>query len=164
MRHTMAFRSQLLAGVLGLCIALAPAAAQTARADEGAIHKVMQASWGGSAQRLEVGPVVIVGDHAVAGWTQGARGGRALLARSKPGAWAVAVCGGDGLKDAGVLEQAGISPADARGLAAALVKADAALPKEKRAKFASFEGMVRVEPGGHHPGHDAAAAKPRGKH
>ncbi len=141
-----------------------PAAAQTTRADEVAINKVLQATWGTGPQPLEVKPVVIVGEHALAGWTQGPRGGRALLSRSKPGEWAVAVCGGDGLKDAKVLEQAGISRADARGLAAAVAKADAALPAERRARFASFEGMVRMNANGQHPGHDAAASNAAAKH
>lgn len=160
--QTLRLRAALL--VVALAGAALPATAQTARADEGAINKVLQATWGTGPHRLEVGPVVIVGEHALAGWTQGPRGGRALLSRSKPGEWAVAVCGGDGLKDAKVLEQAGISPADSRGLAAALAKADAALPAERRAKFASFEGMVRMDANGHHPGHDTAASHPGAKH
>jgi hypothetical protein len=147
--NTWPLRAILL--VIALAGAALPATAQTARADERAINKVLQATWGAGPQRLEVGPVVIVSEHALAGWTQGPRGGRALLSRSKPGEWAVAVCGGDGLKDAKVLEQAGISPADARGLAAALAKADAALPAERRAKFSTFDGVVRMDASGNHP-------------
>jgi hypothetical protein len=41
--------------------------------------------------RLEVAPVAVVGDNAVAGWVQGNQGGRALL-RKRNGKWVLILC------------------------------------------------------------------------
>ena len=110
---------------------------------------------------LQVAPVTIVGEHAVAGWTQQARGGRALLHKDKAG-WSITVCAGDGLLKTEVLASAGVPAAAARQLAAAVGAAEARLPAAQRQLFASFEGVLKVEAGhghaaGAHTGHAPAA-------
>jgi periplasmic copper chaperone A len=110
---------------------------------------------------LQVAPVTVVGEHAVAGWTQQARGGRALLRKDKAG-WSITLCAGDGLLQPQVLASAGVPAAQARQLAAAVGAAEARLPAAQRQLFASFEGVVKVQAGhGHtpaaHTGHPPAA-------
>jgi hypothetical protein len=111
---------------------------------------------------LKVAPVTIVGEHAVAGWTQQARGGRALLHKDKAG-WSITLCAGDGLLQTEVLASAGVPAAQARQLATAVAAAEARLPAAQRQLFASFEGVVKVQAGhGHapaaHTGHAPAKA------
>jgi hypothetical protein len=115
---------------------------------------------------LTVNPVTVEGDYAVAGWTQGKKGGRALLQKEN-GQWRISVCGGDGLTQAKVLESTGMPPTMANKLAAATLAAEAKLSADKRRLFASFEGMLKVgaEPADHgqhnahgtHGAHDAPA-------
>lgn len=52
-------------------------------------------------------PVAVVDKFAIADWTQGNRGGRALMKKIN-GQWAIAACGADGFKDIKNLEDAGI--------------------------------------------------------
>ena len=108
---------------------------------------------------LAVEPVTVQGNYAVAGWTQGGKGGRALLQKDK-GAWFIAVCAGDGLKDAKVLQTTGMAADTAAALAKAVVAAESKLSKDKLKQFASFEGMVKIGAEGHgaHGKHDAPAA------
>lgn len=111
--------------------------------------------------RLSVDPVVVRGDHAVAGWTQGDRGGRALLARDTAAdRWHVVLCAGDGLRDAAMLQAFGVPAEPARALARAVAAAEETLPAGRRAQLGTFEGVVRLGPDGHPP-HPAAPA-PKG--
>lgn len=105
---------------------------------------------------LTVEPVVSAGDWAIAGWTQGGKGGRALLKRKGEG-WSIHLCSGDSLKDAAVLQKIGVPEGDAGHLAHHLAEAEASLAPETLALFASFEGTVLVEGAedgtGHTEGH-----------
>jgi len=130
---------------------IAPLLAAGTPADDAAIRKVMLATWDKPEPRLEISPVVVVEGWAVAGWTQGERGGRALMLRTRRGDWAVLACSGDALKDPTALEMAGMPEDIARRLATSLTQAEANLPASRLAKFASFEGMVRMDGAGHHP-------------
>ncbi|MFZ2989288.1 copper uptake system-associated protein [Ideonella sp.] len=127
-----------------------PAWAADATADQAAIREVLMRTFDKPEARLRVAPVVVEGDHSVAGWVQGERGGRALL-RRHGGKWQVTLCAGDGLKDAKVLHEAGITPAAASALAKGLAAAESKLPAAQRAKFSTFDGVVRMDAGGHHP-------------
>lgn len=142
--------AHLACGVLCACASLGATAAYPA--EEAAIRQTIQSTWDTPQARVEVDPVVVVGRHAVAGWTQGPRGGRALMVLGKDGRWAVAVCAGDALKDAKVLESAGLTAAEAGQLSAALVRAERSVPASRLAQFASFGGLVHMD------GHAAPAA------
>jgi hypothetical protein len=98
---------------------------------------------------LTVEPVVVSGNWAVAGWTQQGRGGRALLTLKDSG-WSIYLCSGDSLKEMAALHQIGVPHADAEQIAKDLAAAEATLPKETLALFASFEGTVMVEGGNEH--------------
>jgi len=118
--------------------------------DEVSIRHVLMATFDKPEARLVVNPVVVVGVHAVAGWAQGERGGRALLMRHGT-EWRITLCAGDGLKQAKVLREAGIPQADADALAKGLATAEAKLPAAQRAKFSTFDGVVRMDANGQHP-------------
>jgi len=119
--------------------------------DETGIRQIMMSTWDTPQTRLEVGPVVIKDKWAVAGWTQGQRGRRAFLTRNAHGQWQVSVCGGDGLKEASTLALTGMPAEAAQELAQQVEKAEAAIPVERRALFATFEGMLRMDGAGNHP-------------
>jgi len=134
--------------LIGLC--LTALRVQAAAPDEEAsIRKVMMGIWDKPEAHLIVGPVVIVDRHAIAGWTQAARGGRAVLHRSDSGEWQVAASGGDGIKDVATLVSAGIPDSAAKQLATALQVQEGTQPTERLAKFASFDGFMRMGAQGH---------------
>ena len=142
----------ILRNVLATVIACASlgAVAADATADQAAVRHALMAEFDKPEARLQVEPVVVVDDAALAGWTQGERGGRALLFR-KGTHWQIAVCGGDGLKDATLLRDTGIKPAAADSLAKGLAAAEAKLPASHRAKFSTFDGLLRMDGAGQHP-------------
>jgi len=136
-----------------LAVSLASAASLQAAEptnEEASIRHVLMATFDKPEARLVVDPVVVVGVHAVADWAQGERGGRALLMRHGT-EWRITLCAGDGLKQAKVLREAGISQADADVLAKGLATAEAKLPAAQRAKFSTFDGVVRMDANGQHP-------------
>lgn len=122
----------------------------------GEIRAAIKAIWDKPGAPVEVDPVTVVGTHAIAGWTQEHRGGRALL-RREHGKWVVFVCGGDGLAKSAALRQTGMSSADATSLEKAVARAEATIPAARRRMFALFEGTVRVDGAGGHAAHGAHA-------
>jgi hypothetical protein len=112
------------------------------------IRAVMMHDWNKPEAPLSVDPIVVVGNFAVADWTQPALGGRALLVRSGDH-WSVALCAGDSLKDPTMLAHAGMSATDAEALLRALSIAEETVPAERLARIAAFKGVVRM--GGGHP-------------
>jgi hypothetical protein len=139
----------ILAGLSALTVV------QTANAitsDPDAIRGVMMKTWDKPDVRLVVDPVVVSGDHAIAGWSQGDMGGRALL-RRKGHVWDVVLCAGDDLKKADVLTKVGLPATVASALSAQLAKAEATLPSARLALFSKFEGLVMVSDDGGHHGH-----------
>jgi len=127
--------------------------AADAASEQSAVRHVLMFQFDRPDARLQVDPVVVVGDAAVAGWVQGERGGRALLLR-KAAQWRIVLCAGDALRDAKVLREAGVAPPAAERLAAALAASETRLPAAYRAKLALFGGIVRMDAeGAHPPGH-----------
>lgn len=139
-------RALLAAGLVALA---APGWADPA-ADQSAVRQVLMSQFDKPEARLQVEPVVVSGDTALASWAQGERGGRALLRRHK-GHWGIAVCGGDGLKEVALLKDAGVPASDAKALVAALQSAESRLTAQQRARFASFDGLVKMDAQGAHP-------------
>lgn len=150
---------------LSVCAAVATLAllwiAPAVASDQNAIRAVLMATFDKPEARLVVDPVVVSGDHAIAGWSQGDMGGRALL-RQKGQAWDVILCAGDDLKKTDVLTKVGLPTAAAKALSASLAAAEAKLPPARLTLFSKFEGLVMIggddshhghgqKPGGHHP-------------
>ncbi len=147
----MRFRTSALAAwAMALAALAAPAlqAADGTGAEEAAIRKLMLDTWDKPESPLTVAPVVVLGEHALAGWTQGPRGGRAMLTRAHR-QWSVTLCAGDGLKDPRTLQLAGLSATEAEQLSRRLSDAEARMPAAERAKFSTFEGWVRMDTHGH---------------
>jgi len=124
--------------------------------DEDAIRHVMMAEFDRPEAPLTVEPVTVEGDFAVAAWSQGEEGGRALVRRHE-GAWVVWLCSGEGMKDASLLVDAGMEHAAAERLVAGFQAAEATLPADVVARFDNFDGVVMVQGDGHgessgHPG------------
>lgn len=135
----------LVAALLHAPLARALPAADEDTASVDAITHALEVAWHSAATPLAVGPVVVVGDHAIADWQQGTRGGRALMAKSAAG-WQVVLCAGDALLRATFLQQAGISAAESGMLVTALAHAEASLDATTRHRLSMFDGTVR-----HHP-------------
>ena len=67
-----------VAAVASLSCAAAPVDAQQ-------IRSLISKTYDHPGAIVQTAPVVVVDNHAIAGWTQGARGGRALLRKSNEG-------------------------------------------------------------------------------
>jgi hypothetical protein len=125
--------------------------------DQEQIEHAMMATFDKPNNPLKVAPVVVQGDYAVAGWTQGDKGGRALLQKTHDH-WEISVCGGDGLTQAKVLETTGMPAATAKALASAVLVAESKLTAHQKHLFGSFEGMTQVGADhAQHGAHDAHA-------
>ncbi len=144
-----------LALTFSLSAALAPAQTQE-QSTEQQVKAVLMSQFDKPEARLAVAPVVIEGNAALAGWTQGEAGGRALLKRQKD-RWVIAVCGGDDLTQARWLKDAGLSPDQAQRLSLRATKAEATLPASQRAKLSLFKGTLKVDQGHHGAGHGSAS-------
>ena len=116
----------------------------SAGGDDAAIRSLMMHTWDKPGSKLVAEPIVVEGSYAVAGWTQGSRGGRALL-RKQGDVWSVVLCSGDPLKHDSVLVEAGVPAEAAHRLARALNIAERHLPPEQVALFATFEGVMRMD-------------------
>jgi len=147
-------KSWLIAITLGLAQLLA-AGQVWAHGDEvQQITQVLKKQFEKTEAPLTVAPISVEGDYAVAGWTQGGRGGRAFLQRDKH-QWYIAVCGGSGLTQPDVLQTIGMKNDAASRLAKAVVAAEAKLGAQQSRLFDGFEGMVKIDPA---TGHDAHAS------
>ena len=131
-----------------------------AHGDAQQITHVMKAQFDRPNAPLKVHPVVVDGHHAVAGWMQANKGGRALLVKEKDN-WTITVCGGDGLRDAKVLAQTGMGEAAAQSLAAKVQTAEAKLSKSQLKQLALFQGELKIDPNtAHGDGHGQGHHKP----
>lgn len=111
--------------------------------DQHTIEHLMRHTWEHPDAPLEVGPITLEGNHAVAGWTQGERGGRALLSKNDKG-WRVVLCTGDALLDPATLRSAGLSADAASHMSQAVRQAESTLPESRVKQFALFEGVMNV--------------------
>jgi hypothetical protein len=139
-------RTLLIVCLLGLC-ACGDRAAKAPSAED-AIRAEMMATWDKPDSPLVVDPIVVVGHHAIASWTQPALGGRALLRRSGEG-WEVVLCAGDALLEPTTLAHAGIDDADAETLRSRLSAAEAGVAADRLALIRAFRGVVSMGEGAH---------------
>jgi hypothetical protein len=143
-----------------LAAVLLPIAVARAQPDEAAaIAAMLHAMFDKPGVILSVTPVVVSGGHAIADWSQGEDGGRALLRRTGT-SWQVVLCAGDAIRSRAALAQAGVPPDEAERLARDLAAAEQALKPEVAARFSRFDGVVMMSPSVEHPpaaGHPPAA-------
>jgi len=139
-----------IAGVLAiLCSLIGPAFAGP---DEDGVRHLLHSTFDKPDTKLVIEPVVVDADHAIAGWTQGDMGGRALL-RRKGHYWQIVLCSGDQLKSTETLTLVGLPPAAAKALAGKFMKAETATDPKRLALFSRFDGIVMIGADGHHPPH-----------
>ena len=120
--------------------------------EKAAIRSLIGKTWDKPEAKVVVDPIVVAGGHAIAGWTQGQRGGRALL-RKNNASWQVVLCSGDPLRQAPALTEAGVPEEVANRLAANLAAAERLTDPARVRLFSTFEGVVRMDgesSGAHH--------------
>lgn len=119
--------------------------------DVAAIAKTLSRQFDKPGLAVEATPIVAKAGWAIADWTQGQRGGRALLTLRK-GQWEVVLCGGDGLRSMEGLEASGVPLPVARHLAKELAIL------ERQVSATRLKAMGRFSPeaaGSTHPHPDA---------
>ena len=99
--------------------------------------------------KVQTAPIVIEGKVALADWTQGQKGGRALL-RRKHADWEIIACGGAGFKDSGAIAATGISKEIANNITVKLKTEEAKLSPQKIKQLDSFDGVVTMGHGTQH--------------
>ncbi|SOB87680.1 hypothetical protein SAMN06297144_2816 [Sphingomonas guangdongensis] len=109
--------------------------------DDAKVREATELHFGSPLLPIDVGPVVLSGDHAIADWTQGDYGGRALFERNGAG-WILLLCSGDSVRRAANLERAGVPPFNAAAMADQLVKEERDLPPERLARLKRFVGTA----------------------
>jgi hypothetical protein len=144
-----------------LVVAIPMAHAGGPDADKLSIRDMMLATFNKPDSRLIVEPIVVKGDHAVAGWEQSGSGGRALLRRID-GKWLIWLCSGDALKNPVALAEMGVPKSDAALLAQSVVAEEAKLPASKRETFSKFDGVVMVQGSADHDHAGGAPSHPHG--
>jgi hypothetical protein len=126
--------------------------AQANQDDEINITQAMLKQWDKPESRLNVAPIVVAKDYAIVGWTQGKKGGRALLHKHH-GNWQVLLCGGDALIKTEQLTKAGLDAKTANALIKGFKKQAQQLSLLEIEKMSLFEGVVNVRPAQSHKHH-----------
>lgn len=105
--------------------------------DGQAIHQLLSQTYDQANLKVETTPMVVVGNYALLDWVQGSSGGRALL-KKENGQWTIVACGGDGFKNAKVLQAAGVPKSTAKQLIAELNEEEKDLSPERVKRFSVF--------------------------
>ncbi len=129
-----------IAGLSLICLQVA----FSQSSDQEQIKQLMKHQFDKPHAPLSVAPIAVVGDHALASWIQIDSGGRALLVRHH-GKWSIALCGGDGLTQADVLEKTGMPKQVAVQLSKQLVEGESKLSPKHKKMFSMFKGEVKVD-------------------
>jgi hypothetical protein len=117
--------------------------------DQTAIMVVMHGMFDKPNVELVIDPVVVEDGFAVADWIQGDMGGRAFL-RKDAKKWTLVLCTGDEIRSTEALKASGVPAGTAERLASAIVEAEKGIPPDRLTKFASFQGVVRMDDQAHH--------------
>lgn len=141
MSHDMGAMDGAMKGMDHSAHSMAAMVDTTGMTDADAIAALLKAQFETADAPLTVDPVVVEGDHALASWAQGDKGGRALLQR-QDGVWQVILCGGPDLRMPAFLAQHGVTAAET--LSALYNAAEDGLGADKVALSSSFEGVVMV--------------------
>jgi hypothetical protein len=136
---------------MALAGAIHPLFANEPAAEAAAIRSLLKQSFDKPDAPLQIESLAVATTHAVAGWRQGARGGRALL-RQQAAGWSIVLCSGEPLTRVDGLIAAGVAVDEARTLEAGVAAQDAKLDDDTRRLLSGFEGTV-VMTGGSHSSH-----------
>ena len=123
--------------LLVLFLVFSGALSAEALTDEAQIQAVIGKTYDKPNNKVNTTPISIADDFAVADWTQGKRGGRALMKRIN-GNWEILACGNDGLKDTKSLVKAGMSEKTASAIVKKLSDLEKLEDPKRLAKFNLF--------------------------
>ena len=112
--------------------------------DQAAIIAVMHSMFDEPNVELIVGPVVVEAGFAVADWIQGDMGGRAFL-KEDAARWTLVLCAGDEIRLVEALKASGVPAGTAERLASTIAEAEKSIPADRLKKFASFQGIMRMD-------------------
>ena len=110
------------------------------------IESAMKASFERPEATLTVAPITVQGNVAVAGWTQGDKGGRAFL-RNDGAGWSVQLFSGESLVLPASYISMGLGAGAAKRLADAVNTAEADTAPDLIARLNSFDGTVYLASG-----------------
>lgn len=137
-------------------VALLMTSSVIVHADDGSaqhqIREVISTAYDKPDHKVETSPIAVADDYAVADWTQGNRGGRALLRRID-GKWTISACGADELKKVSTLTDAGIPAKTATSIVDQLTTAEQAVSPERLKRFSLFGTMNDPVMAEHHQHH-----------
>ena len=105
--------------------------------DEAQIQAVIGKTYDKPNNKVNTTPISVADDFAIADWTQGKRGGRALMKRID-GNWEILACGNDGLKDTKSLVKAGMTEKTASTIVKKLADLEKSEDPKRLAKFNLF--------------------------
>lgn len=122
----------------GIAVSAAPHIAQADDiSDKQQIQQLISSAYDKPGHKVETSPIAVTDGYAIADWTQGKRGGRALLHRID-GKWAITACGADALKEVKSLTDAGISTQTAKSLVLQLTEAERSVDSDRLKRFGLF--------------------------
>jgi hypothetical protein len=134
-KSTAKFILQLLLGMATASMSFYVKADDSASPQQ--IQAIISSTYDKPDHKVETSPIAVIDDYAVADWTQGERGGRALLHRSN-GKWIIMACGADGLKEVKTLTEAGIPDKTAKSLVTQLTNAEESVSPDRLKQFSLF--------------------------
>jgi hypothetical protein len=105
--------------------------------DEAQIQFVIGKTYDKPNNKVNTTPISVADDFAVADWTQGERGGRALMKKIN-GNWEILACGNDGLKDTKSLVKAGMTEKTASTIVKKLTDLEKSENPKRLVKFNLF--------------------------
>ncbi len=123
--------------LLVLFLVFSGALSAEALTDEAQSQAVIGKTYDKPNNKVNTTPISVADDFAVADWTQGKRGGRALMKRID-GNWEILACGNDGLKDTKSLVKAGMSEKTASAIVKKLSDLEKLEDPKRLAKFNLF--------------------------
>lgn len=136
-------RNAHVASLVVAAALLASACGSSKNKSEEAIASVLHARFDKPGAELIIDPIAADGAFAVAGWTQGEGGGRALLQKGGKG-WFVVLCGGESLRTMQGLIRLGVPQHQAVAIVKELAREEKKLSADRLARMARFVGEVRM--------------------
>lgn len=113
------------------------------------IKNIIASTYDKPGHKVETAPIASIDEYAIADWTQGNRGGRALLRRTN-GKWGIMACGADGLKETKNLTAAGIPQKTAESLVSKLNSAEKSVKPDRLKMFSLYGTKDDPMHTGHH--------------
>lgn len=111
--------------------------------EQSQITHTIKSQWEKPNAPLQVEPIVIVHNFAIADWFQQEKAGRALL-HKQSNHWSVVVCAGDALKEIDSLVNSGVPEEEARKLNEAINKAEQQLSVTQLTKLSDFKAWTKM--------------------